>query len=90
MSEVIENVQLPLQLFVGGSCPLQQSGKKRGHKKWYLQTFDLIDSKSSGLADLLKVYSLVRVGHLDVGAGEGVEEEAGGEWADGLLALRCT
>ena len=55
----------------------------------HLQTFDLVDSKAGGLADLLKVYSLVRIGHLDLG-GEGVEEEAGGEWADGLLALRCT
>ena len=41
----------------------------------YLETFDLVNSQASCLADLLKVYSLVRIGHLELG----VEEESGGE-----------
>ena len=82
------------------SCLVQSRSKNRrnsnclrSHKKvfpnCYLQTFDLIDSKTGRLTDLFKVNSLVRVGHL-VGDKGVDEEKAGGECSDGGVALRCT
>ena len=69
------------------SCPLhrQEQGGLQEVLNCHLETFDLIDSQASGFADLFKVDSLVRVGHLDLGGGV---EEGGGEWADEGLALR--